>query len=140
MKAAERLSECGEYLDEQESTNYRQLAARANYLAMDRPDVGYATKELCRHLSAPTKDSVEALKRLVRYLVGRPRLVWFSPMQTSSNRCDVYVDTDYGGCHTTRRSTSSGAMMHGSHLIKHWSTTQTTVALSPRAGSPSISE
>ena len=45
VKAAERLSECGEYLNETEATIYRQLAARANYLAMDRPDSGYATKE-----------------------------------------------------------------------------------------------
>ena len=42
----------------------------------------------------------------------------------------TYVDTDFGGCHTTRRSTSGGAAMRGSHLIKHWSTTQSTVALS----------
>ena len=130
VKAAERLSECGEYLDDKESTTYRQLAARANYLAMDRPDIGYATKELCRHFAKPTKYSVEALKRLVRFLVGRPRLVWFYPMQPSSNRCNTFVDTDYGGCHTTRRSTSCGSMMHGGHLIKHWATTQSTVALS----------
>ena len=51
-------------------------------------------------------------------------------MQTSGNECGVYVDTDFGGCHVTRRSTSGGAMMHGTHLIKHWSTTQSTVALS----------
>ena len=30
----------------------------------------------------------------------------------------------------TRRSTSGGAATRGNHLIKHWSTTQTTVALS----------
>ena len=42
----------------------------------------------------------------------------------------VYVDTDFAGCHTTRRSTSGGLAMHGGHCMKHWSTTQTTVALS----------
>eukprot|EP00969_Alexandrium_andersonii_P096212 4248494-Alexandrium_andersonii.AAC.1 len=31
-----------------EATRYRALAARANYLAQDRPDVQYATKELRR--------------------------------------------------------------------------------------------
>ena len=45
VKAAERLSDCGECLHEPESTTYRQLAARANYLAVDSPDCGYATKE-----------------------------------------------------------------------------------------------
>ena len=42
----------------------------------------------------------------------------------------VYVDTDFAGCHVTRRSTSGGAACRGPHLIKHWSTTQSTVALS----------
>ena len=51
-------------------------------------------------------------------------------MQTNCNRVDVYVETDDGCCHTTRTSTSGGAMMHGLHLVKHLSTPQTTVALS----------
>ena len=51
-------------------------------------------------------------------------------MQDDNSTVDVMVDTDYGGCHTTRRSTSGGLMMRGGHAIKHWSTTQSTVALS----------
>ena len=42
----------------------------------------------------------------------------------------VYVDTDWAGCFKTRRSISGGAIMRGTHLLKHWSTTQQTVALS----------
>ena len=129
-KKAERFASIGEYLNEEESTTYRALAARANYLAMDRPDCAYATKELCRYFAAPTKTSVEALKRLVRYLVGKPTLVWLYKMQPIDTKLMVYVDTSFGGCHTTRRSTSGGAMMIGDHLVKHWSSTQTTVALS----------
>ena len=30
-----------------EATRFRGVAARANYLAADRPDVGYAIKEIC---------------------------------------------------------------------------------------------
>ena len=41
-----------------------------------------------------------------------------------------YVDTDFAGCHLTRRSTSGGLLMRGGHLLKHWSSTQSTVALS----------
>ena len=43
---------------------------------------------------------------------------------------DVYTDTDWAGCPKTRKSTSGGSVMFGSHLIKHWSSTQTSVALS----------
>ena len=42
----------------------------------------------------------------------------------------VFVDTDYGGCRRTRRSTNGGLIKFGSHMIKSWSTTQTVVALS----------
>ena len=40
------------------------------------------------------------------------------------------MDTDFAGCHRTRRSTSGGIAMVGGHVIKAWSTTQPTVALS----------
>ena len=42
----------------------------------------------------------------------------------------VYVDTDFAGCKATRRSTSGGLVMLGGHCIRHWSTTQSTIALS----------
>ena len=42
----------------------------------------------------------------------------------------VYVDTDWAGCHKTRKSTSGGAIVRGSNLLTHWSTTQQTIALS----------
>ena len=42
----------------------------------------------------------------------------------------MLVDTDFGGCQTTRRSTSGGVATIGGHTIKHWSITQTTIALS----------
>ena len=122
----------GEVLSPSEATLFRALAARANYLAMDRPEVAYATKELCRFFSTPTKTGVEQLKRLIRYLAGAKRLVWMFGFQKPEDAKElvVYVDTDFAGCHVTRRSTSGGAACHGAHLIKHWSTTQSTVALS----------
>ena len=115
-----------------EATLFRALAARANYLAMDRPECAYATKELCRFFATPTRTGVEQLKRLIRYLAGAKRLVWKFGFQHASKSEDltVFVDTDFAGCHVTRRSTSGGAACRGDHLIKHWSTTQSTVALS----------
>ena len=122
----------GEILTQSEATLFRALAARANYLAMDRPECAYATKELCRFFATPTKTGVEQLKRLIRYLASAPRLVWHFGIHTSADpsELNVFVDTDFAGCHITRRSTSGGAACRGNHLIKHWSTTQATVALS----------
>ena len=42
----------------------------------------------------------------------------------------VFVDTDFAGCTRTRRSTSGGVLMMGNHVLKHYSSTQPTVALS----------
>ena len=129
-KQAERLECVGEELDGEAATPYRALSARLLYLSMDRPECAFAAKELCRHFAHPTKSGVEALKRAVRFLVGLPRLVWSFPFQRSTDRLKVCVDTDVGGCQTTRRSTSGGMAMRGLHPIKQWSLTQTTIALS----------
>ena len=43
---------------------------------------------------------------------------------------DVFTDTDFAGCEVTRRSTSGACVMLGLHCLKHWATTQTTIALS----------
>ena len=113
-----------------QATEYRALSARANYLAMDRPDIAYATKELCRCFAHPSLAAVDALKRLVRYLIGKPRITWRFNFQPNQNSLSTYVDTDFAGCLTTRRSTTGGAAMRGDHLVKHWSLTQSTIALS----------
>ena len=110
-------------------TAFRGSAARANYLAADRPDCQFAAKEVCRWMAAPTEGSWNALKRLCRYLVGLPRLVFLYKWQ-SVDVIDIYTDTDWAGCPRTRKSTSGGAVLLGAHTIKSWSSTQSSVALS----------
>ena len=41
-----------------------------------------------------------------------------------------YTDSDWAGCRRSRRSTSGGAILHGGHLIHHWSRTQSVISLS----------
>ena len=61
----------------EEATNFRAVAARGNYLAMDRPDIQFAIKEICREMSKPTTGSLRRLVRFGRYLKSKPRLVGF---------------------------------------------------------------
>ena len=110
-------------------TLFRALAARANYLAQDRPDLQYAAKEVCRFMSSPTESSEAALKRLGRYLLGHMRCVYKYPFQRAEG-IEVYGDTDWSGCPRTRKSTSGGCVMIGSHCIRTWSSTQASVTLS----------
>ena len=82
----------------EEATTYRALSARANYLAQDRPDITFSAKELCREFAISNRDSYAKLKRVVRYLIGRPRLVQVYDWQTMPEGLDVYTDTDFAGC------------------------------------------
>ena len=110
-------------------TEFRGLAARANYLSADRIDLQFSAKEICRFMSAPTDTSMAAIKRMGRYLLGHKRLVYTYPWQTADG-IEVYSDTDWSGCPRTRRSTSGGCVMIGRHVIRTWSSTQPSVTLS----------
>ncbi len=117
-------------LEPERARRFRSTAARANYLAQDRPDIMYAVKELCRSMSTPTAGSWRALKRLGRYLIDNPRKVFEYRWQGRENEAHGYSDSDWAGCRVTGKSTSGGAVMIGSHFIKAWSRTQNCVTLS----------
>ena len=48
-----------ERFNNQNASQFWALAARANYLALDRPDVQYAVKEICR-VTPPEVTSVDS--------------------------------------------------------------------------------
>ena len=117
-------------LDDESKSLYRSMVMRGAYLAQDRADIQFACKELARRMSAPTQDDWGALKRLVRYLVYRPRVVVCFDRQARQDTIDGYSDADWAGCPNSRKSTSSSYLMVGSHLLASSSTTQTVVATS----------
>ena len=47
-----------------EATKFRTLGARANYLGLDRPDIQFATKEICRGMARPSRGGMIRMKRL----------------------------------------------------------------------------
>ena len=67
---------------------------------------------------------------MVQYLLRAPRVIWRYDWDEDTDVVDAFVDTDFVGCKRTRRSTSGGVLMMGKHPVKHWSSTQPTVALS----------
>ena len=101
-----------------------------NYLAIDRPDIMYAVNELARKMSKPDNADLERMRRLARFLKVRPRSVTWYRYQEEPNTFEVFTDSDWAGCRVTRRSTSGGCAMAGTHFIKAWSKTQATRALS----------
>ena len=81
-------------------------------------------------MSNPRVCDQEALKRLGRYLLSAPRMVVVYPYQDRPDGIRVWTDTDHAGCKDTRKSTSGGVLLWGSHCIKTWSVTQGYIALS----------
>ena len=125
-KKIERLLSKGHVLEPEEATAFRALSARGNYLAADRPDIGYSAKELCREFAQPNQNYFMKLKRMAQYLNSHKRLVYkyargdpqtvHSP---SDEIFDVNVDTDFAGFGQTQQSTSGGIMMCNGHCVKH---------------------
>jgi hypothetical protein len=116
--------------DKKRITEFRGMAAIANYLSQDRVDIQFAAKELCRSMAAPSEASFGKLKHLARYLVNHPCSEIFYINQRKSDVLETYVDSDWAGCVASRKSTSGGFVTLGKHLIKSWSSTQSTIALS----------
>jgi hypothetical protein len=130
--SVEEIQEAGgEPLDTASTTEFRSVGARANYLAMDRSDIQFAAKEICRDMSSPTQMSIGKLKRLARYLLEYPALVWtFDETDEPFEYIDIFSDSDWAGCLKTRRSTSGGVASIAGGAIKTWSSTQSVAALS----------
>ena len=112
---------------------YRRLVGQLLWLANVRRDLSYAVKELSRAVQAPTTLDAQAGRRVLRYLAGTRQLeVRIEPSRSGSGglQLEAFSDSDWGGCATTRRSTSGGIVMLQGVVMHAWSTTQPTVALS----------
>ena len=81
---------------------------------------------------------VSKIAMVVKVYVGRTCLI---SLNLSSAYCqqleemvaekiEVFSATDYAGCTKARRSTTGGIMRWGRCILKGWSSTQATVALS----------
>lgn len=109
---------------------YRSIAARANYLALDRADLQFAAKRCAKGMANPTVQDWHHLKRLGRYLIRRPRLEQVFEWQVRPKDLLVETDSDWAGDHSTRKSTTGGCIFLGRHCVKSWSKDQSVIALS----------
>ena len=54
-------------------TKYRALVARTSYLSQDRPDLKFASMQVCCAMAKPSGRDMERVKRIGSYLAGKPR-------------------------------------------------------------------
>jgi hypothetical protein len=113
-----------------DATLYRRAAARINYVALDRPDLSFASRVASSCMSNPKEGDDMIVKRIIRYLKGKPRVAIRYKFQEESEGIVVYTDSDWAGDIETRKSTSGGVVCRGSHTISWWCKLQSNIALS----------
>ena len=109
---------------------YMSGSGLLKYIALDRMDVVFATKEVRSRTAKADVLALLLLKRVARYLVGHREITISFPYQSNQSQIDCYTDADWAGDVTTRLSTTAGALMHGAHWLEGWSVTQKVRALS----------
>ena len=119
-----------ELLSPAEATIYRAVTARLNYLAADRADLQYASKCHSTGMAKPTVEDWDLIKKTARYLKYRPRMVQLFKFESGSSVLHGFADSDWAGERPSMKSTSGGALVWGTSLLKSWSITQSTIATS----------
>ncbi|XP_041446831.1 secreted RxLR effector protein 161-like [Xenopus laevis] len=109
---------------------YRQAVGALLYIATTtRPDIAVAMSLLCRRVDKPRQRDWNAIKRVMRYLKHTKDLC----LKLSANddlNLTGYVDSDWAGDHSTRKSTSGYLFKLGNSPISWSSKRQMSVALS----------
>lgn len=125
-----KMPDAEEKLDSREHGEYRSSTGLAQYAAGPRFDIKHSVKELARLASSPDKGGVAMTKRLARYLVGRPRMVWHFWWQAKTGKLIVKVDANYAGCPRTGKSSTGMVVFLGRHVLIDLATTQVLISLS----------
>ena len=81
-------------------------------------------------MSEPGEEDLRRLKRLLRYFKGTARRTITFPWDQPEHEVEVEVDSDFAGCMVTRRSTCGGVIKWRGGMIRAWSKTMPTLALS----------
>ncbi|PKU80138.1 Retrovirus-related Pol polyprotein from transposon TNT 1-94 [Dendrobium catenatum] len=100
-------------------TLYRQLAGSLQYLTLTRPDISFAVNKVCQHMQNPLIIHFNDLKRLLRYIQGTLHF-GISLFANSKLNLLAYVDSDWAGDSSDRKSTTGYCTFLGSSIVS-WS-------------------
>ncbi|GJU23973.1 putative ribonuclease H-like domain-containing protein [Tanacetum coccineum] len=106
---------------------YRSMISSLMYLTASRPDIMFAFYACSRFQVTPKTSHLHAVKRIFRYLKGKPKLGLWYP-RVSSFVLEAYSDSDYAGANLDRKSTIGGCQFLGRRLISWQCKKQTNVA------------
>ena len=74
-------------------TKYRALVARISYLSQDRPDLKFASMQVCCAMASPSARDMER-EEIGRYFAGKPRAVCLFWWQ-QRGELEAYSDADW---------------------------------------------
>nr|GFC24741.1 uncharacterized mitochondrial protein AtMg00810-like [Tanacetum cinerariifolium] len=108
---------------------YRSMIGSLIYLTSSRPDIMFAVCSCARFQVTPKVSHLNAVKRIFRYLKGKPLLgLWY--LKDSPFDLVAYSDNDYVGASLDRKSTTRGCQFLRCRLISWKCKKQTVVATS----------
>ncbi|GKA16055.1 hypothetical protein Tco_0695802 [Tanacetum coccineum] len=108
---------------------YRSMIGSLMYLTASRPDIMYAVCVCSRFQVTPKTSHLNAVKRIFKYLKGKPNLGLWYPRESPLD-LEAFSDSDYGGSNLDRKSTTGGCQFLGQRLISWQCKKQTIVATS----------
>ena len=110
-------------------TQYRQIIGSLMYLTNTRPDICFAVNTLSQYLVQPRRVHLVAAKHVMRYLKGT---IDFGLYYDGKHdyRLYGYIDANWNGSVSERKSTSGGCYCLGSTMISWFSRKQSCVFLS----------
>ncbi|GJX64484.1 putative ribonuclease H-like domain-containing protein [Tanacetum coccineum] len=108
---------------------YRSMIGSLMYLTASRPDIMFVVCACSRFQVTPKTSHLQAVKRIFRYLKGKPKLGLWYPRESSFDLV-AYSDSDYGGANLDRKSTTGGCQFLGHRLISWQCKKQIIVATS----------
>nr|GEX23232.1 retrovirus-related Pol polyprotein from transposon TNT 1-94 [Tanacetum cinerariifolium] len=108
---------------------YKLMIGSLMYLTSSRPDIMFAVCACAHFQVTPKVSHLHAVKRIFRYLKGKPHLGLWYP-KDSPFILVAYSDSDYAGASLDRKSTIGGCQFLGCRLISWQCKKQTVVATS----------
>nr|GEX16680.1 retrovirus-related Pol polyprotein from transposon TNT 1-94 [Tanacetum cinerariifolium] len=95
---------------------YRSMIGSLMYLTSSGPDIMFAVCACARFQVTPKALHLHALKRIFRYLKGKPHLGLWYPKDSPFNLV-AYSDSDYASASLDRKSTTRGYQFLGCRFI-----------------------
>ncbi|GJZ86947.1 putative ribonuclease H-like domain-containing protein [Tanacetum coccineum] len=95
---------------------YRSMIRLLMYLTSSRPDIMFLVCACSRFQVQPKVSHLNTVKRIFRYLKGRPNLGLWYP-KDSPFILEAFSDSDYAGASLDRKSTTGGCQFLGSSAL-----------------------